>query len=88
MQDLYWTELLYDIIVVSLRLTVPVIVRIEPIQRVLVKDNGIFEKSGFREVYNYGAQKGITIFGGILYPPIVTGYGFLVFGNMNKRNTP
>lgn len=84
---MYWTEQLYDIIVVSRHLTVPVIVRIRPIQRVLVKDNGIFEKSGFLEVYNYDAQKGIIIFGGILCPPIVAGYGFLVFGNMNEKNT-
>jgi hypothetical protein len=82
---LYWTEQLHDIIVVSLHPTVPVIVRIGPIQQVLVKDNGISEKSGFREVCNYDAQKGIITFGGILYLPIVAGYGFLVFGNMNER---
>jgi hypothetical protein len=83
---LYWTEQLYDIIVVSLHLTVPVIVRTGPIQQVLVKSDGISEKSGFREVYNYDAQKGIIIFGEILYHLIVAGYGFLVFGNMNERN--
>ena len=85
MQGWYWTGQPYDIIVVSLHPTVPVIVRIGPIQKVLVKDNAISEKSGFREVCNYDAQKGIIISGEILCRPIVAGYGFLVFGNMNER---
>jgi len=85
-QGLYWTRQPYDIIVVSLHLIVPVIVRIGPIQQVLVKGNAFSGKSGFREVYNYDAQKGIIISGGILCLRNVAGYGSLGFGNMNERN--
>ncbi len=82
---MYWTGKPCDTIVVSLHPTVAVIVRIGTIRQVLVKENAISEKSGFREVCNYDAQKGIIISGEILCLPIVTGYGFLVFGNMNEK---